>query len=109
MGKKKQPTYRIVVQEKSKDPWGKSAEILGNYNPRAKENALTVKEDRVKHWIQMGAKPSATVHNLLVDAKIVPGPKMKNTTKDLKPQEAPEAPAEQAPAEGATKDEKKAE
>ena len=36
-GKKKQPIYRIIVSESSKDPWGDYLENLGTYNPKTKE------------------------------------------------------------------------
>ncbi len=75
VGKKKYPTYRIVIQEKSKDPWGKALEILGNYNPHTKEFAC--KEDRIKYWLSVGAQMSATVNNLLVRKNIVQGKKAK--------------------------------
>jgi small subunit ribosomal protein S16 len=130
VGKKNQPTYRVVVQEKARDPWGRSVEILGNYNPRSTPKEFVVKEDRVKYWISKGAQPSPTVHNLLVDAKVIEGPKLKNTTKDklntakaaakkdkkkkeaaAKPEEAKpeEKPAEEKPAEEAPAEEKPAE
>ncbi len=82
VGKKKQPSYRLVVQDKKKDPWGKSFEIVGTYNPRTNPKTVILKEDRIKHWISMGAQPSPSVHNLLVDKKIVSGEKMKATTGD---------------------------
>lgn len=108
VGKKKQPTYRVVVQEKQRDPWGTSVEIVGNYNPLTEPKTIVLKEDRIKHWLEKGAQPSETVHNLLVDAKLVSGPKRRATTHDMKevtepeekPAEAPAAaPAEEAKAE----------
>lgn len=88
VGKRKQPSYRVVVQEKGRDPWGKALSILGNYNPRTK--ALIVRADEVKEWIGKGAQPTATVHNLLVNAKIVDAPKMKNAVIEVrKPSVAP--------------------
>ncbi|HTM68579.1 MAG TPA: 30S ribosomal protein S16 [Candidatus Binatia bacterium] len=77
VGKRKQPTYRVVVQDKTKDPWGKAKDIIGQYNPRTKPKTVIFKEDRVKFWIEKGAQPSPTVHNLLVDAKIISGEKLK--------------------------------
>jgi ribosomal protein S16 len=49
-------------------------EILGSYNPHTKD--LDVKADRINHWISMGAQPSATVNNLLIDKNIIKGDKM---------------------------------
>jgi len=82
MGKKKQPTYRVVVQEKTRDPWGTSIAIVGHYNPRSKETSL--KADNIKDWISKGAQPSPTVHNILVTTGIITKDKVKNTTNELK-------------------------
>lgn len=77
VGKKKQPSYRLLVSEKSKDPWGTSREILGTYNPRRDPAEINFKADRVKYWLSKGAQTSDTVWNLLVDQKIVEGEKRK--------------------------------
>ena len=74
-GKKKYATYRIVIQDKTKDPWGKALELLGNYNPHTK--ALEVKKDRVEYWLSVGAQMSATINNLLISKGIIEGKKMK--------------------------------
>lgn len=75
VGKKKQPSYRIVVQEKGRDPWGDYLELLGHYNPLTNPATLTIKEDRVKSWIGKGAVPSDTLQNILIDRGIVTGEK----------------------------------
>jgi small subunit ribosomal protein S16 len=98
-GKKKAPSFRIVVQEKQRDPWGTSLEIVGHYNPLTTPKTLVLKEDRIKEWLAKGAQPSNSVHNLLVDAKLIDGEKVKNTTKDKDASKA--KPAEAAPAEAA--------
>ncbi|MBD3250857.1 30S ribosomal protein S16, partial [Candidatus Uhrbacteria bacterium] len=77
IGKKKQPVYRMVVVEKSKDPWGDYLENLGTYNPRVTPTEFNVKADRVKDWIAKGAQCSDTVWNLLMDQGIVTGDKRK--------------------------------
>jgi len=76
-GKKKQPYFRIIVNEKTKDPWGDFLENLGVYNPRTK--VADLKADRIKYWLSKGAQPSATVWNLLVSKEIVEGKKKKVT------------------------------
>ncbi|MFA5188176.1 MAG: 30S ribosomal protein S16 [Patescibacteria group bacterium] len=76
-GKTKQPNYRIIINEKTKDPWGSYLENLGVYNPRTKVAEL--KADRIKYWISKGAQPSETVWNLLVTKGIVEGKKKKVT------------------------------
>ncbi len=75
VGKKKQPTFRLIVTEKGRDPWGKALEILGTKNPRTKETKLNV--ERISYWISKGAQMTKTVHNLLIDEKIISGEKEK--------------------------------
>lgn len=75
VGKKKQPTYRVVVLPKTSDPWSTYLENLGSYNPRTKQAVL--KADRIKYWIEKGAEASPSVWNLLVNQKVVDGPKKK--------------------------------
>ncbi len=77
VGKTKQPSYRLIVSEKSKDPWGTNLEVLGTVNPRREPTAVALKADRVKYWIGKGAQASDTVWNLLIDQKIVEGAKRK--------------------------------
>ena len=77
VGKKKQPSFRVVVQDKTKDPWGKAKDIIGQYNPRTKPKTVVFNEERIKYWLGKGAQPSPTVHNLLVDAKIIKDEKVK--------------------------------
>lgn len=76
-GKKKQPIYRMIVTEKTRDPYGKFLEIVGNYNPRLETSVFNLKEDRVKYWLSVGAQPTDTIHNLLVDAGLITGDKVK--------------------------------
>lgn len=77
VGKRNRPEFRLIVVDKHKDPWGKAVEILGSRNPRTKENVFNL--DRIKYWLGKGAQPSATVHNLLVDLKLVEGKKQSVT------------------------------
>lgn len=77
VGKKKQPSYRFIVSEKSRDPWGKALEILGMYNPLANPVVLKVDTERVNYWISKGAQLSDTVNNLFIDQGIVKGEKRK--------------------------------
>lgn len=75
IGKKKQPYDRLVVSEKARDLYGRSLEILGHYNPRTKK--IELKKERILHWLKMGARASATVHNLLIANEIIKGEKVK--------------------------------
>ena len=78
IGKKNRPSYRVVVSEKSRDLYGKQLEILGNYDPVAQPKTVNLKEDRIKHWISVGAQPSPTVHNILVTNKVIEGKKVQS-------------------------------
>lgn len=75
VGKKKQATFRVIVSEKAKDTVGDYLELLGSYNPHT--NTAELKTDRVQYWISKGAQASGTVHNLLIDKKIITGEKIK--------------------------------
>lgn len=77
VGKKKQPTYRFIVSEKARDPWGKALEILGTYNPRANPSTLNIEKERVEYWISKGAQTSDTVRNIFIDQGILKGDKVK--------------------------------
>ena len=103
VGKKKRPSYRVVVQDRQRDPWGTSVDIVGNYNPLTSPSTVVFKEDRIKYWLEKGAQPSATVHNLLVTAGLIKGPKVKATTHDR--QDKPAAPEESKKTEAPIKEE----
>ena len=72
-GKTNKKMFRLIISEKSRDPYGDALEILGSYNPHSKE--LAVKADRVNYWISKGAQMTNTVNNLLVEKKIIEGKK----------------------------------
>ncbi len=90
VGRKKQPSYRLIVTEKRRDPWGTALEIVGSYNPRTEPATVVLNEERIKYWISKGAQPTNTVHNLFVDAKLVTTPKRK-TLPPGKKKESPTA------------------
>lgn len=75
-GKSKYATYRIVVAEHSAPIKGRFLADLGNYNPHSKEFKISNEEMQV--WVKKGAKPSATLHNLLVNHKIIDAPKVQS-------------------------------
>lgn len=91
VGKKHQPSYRLVVLDARKDPWGDYLENLGTYDPFSKKAQF--KTERIQYWLGVGAKPSPTVWNLLVSQKIVQGAKVKvaKVAKDAKVAEVTKA------------------
>jgi small subunit ribosomal protein S16 len=96
VGKKKDASFRVVViDSKRKVQAGNYLEMVGSYDPRS--NSSDLKADRIKHWISMGAKPSDTLHNLLVSTKIIDGKKINVLPKKVLPKpEEPAAPASAA-------------
>ncbi len=70
-GSKKRPFYTIVVADRRRAPRGRFIERVGFYNPlaRANEQKLRVDAERVRHWIDNGAKPSERVAGLLKQAQ----------------------------------------
>ena len=97
IGKKNAPSYRVVLIEKTASPQsGKFLEILGNYNPRLinKETGkkqISLDGERIKYWLSQGVKTSDTVHNLLIENKIIEGSKIKRKIKVKDKKESPEA------------------
>lgn len=73
-GRRNDPAFRIAVTEKRSKPKSGGVEMLGSFHPKTKETIL--KQERIAYWISKGAKPSATVHNLLVTKGIIQGTKI---------------------------------
>ena len=67
MGRKHRPYYRIVAIDSRQPRNGRHLEELGTYDPIVKEkgNRVTLKADRVKYWMSVGALPSEKVQILL--------------------------------------------
>ena len=61
VGLKGQPSYRIIAADKEAPRDGRFLEILGFYNPRTEPSTITLKEDRVFHWMKNGALPTESV------------------------------------------------
>ena len=65
VGKKKQPTYRVVVADARSPRDGRFIEILGQYAPRPEPSVVTIDSDRALHWLNVGAQPTEQVGKLL--------------------------------------------
>ena len=111
VGKKKQPTYRVVVADARSPRDGRFLEILGQYAPRQEPSLVTIDSERALHWLNAGAQPTESAAKLLQIAGVWdaykesngkvaasrPKPKSKaKTVKEVK--EVKEAPAATAPA-----------
>ena len=70
-GRKKKPFYRIVAADKEMPRNGRFLELLGTLDPLSDPQTVSLKEDRVKHWISVGAQPSDTCSHVI--EKAMPG------------------------------------
>jgi len=91
-GKKNQPFFRLIVQEKFKDPFGAFLENLGHWDPRAKKGEFH--KERIVYWISKGAQPTPSVNNLLINQGVIEGKKQKASKQLRQKKEATEKPAE---------------
>lgn len=101
VGRKNDPSFRIIVQDHRRSPKKTRGlvEFVGSYD--ARKGTPQVNGERIKYWMGMGAQPSATVHNILIDTKVITGKKvnaMNKKTKVVKeaPKEEPKAAAPKA-------------
>jgi small subunit ribosomal protein S16 len=78
-GKKKQPTYRVVVADSRAPRDGRYIEQIGRYDPRQEPSVVEIDTERAEYWLGQGAQPSDAVRKLLeiagaVTAKAAPAP-----------------------------------
>lgn len=96
VGKKHQPSYRIIVAEKRSKMVAPPIEDLGIYDPFTKK--VNVSSERVTYWIEKGAQPTVSMHNLFVKEKVLAGKAKPVKMAKLKPKEVAPAVAVTAPA-----------
>ncbi len=65
LGKKKQPTYRVVVMDSRKPRDGRYIEQLGIYDPRQNPSLIKIDNERALYWLNTGAQPTERVQKLL--------------------------------------------
>ena len=65
VGKRKQPSYRVVVADRRSPRDGRIIEAIGHYLPRKDPSEIQIDSDRAVYWLQNGAQPSNTVRKLL--------------------------------------------
>lgn len=71
MGAKRAPYYRIVAADSRSPRDGRFIETVGTYNPVAKGEQVTLKEEEVLKWLSNGAQPTDTVRDILSKAGIM--------------------------------------
>jgi small subunit ribosomal protein S16 len=81
-GAKKRPFYAIVVADSRSPRDGRFIEKLGTYNPmlqRDHADRVTLKEERIRHWLGVGAQPTDRVAKFLGEAGVIDKPVFKET------------------------------
>jgi len=73
-GKKKQPSYRVVVADGRAPRDGRIIEQIGRYDPRPEPSVVEIDQERASYWLQHGAQPSEPVRRLLQVAGVLEGP-----------------------------------
>ena len=74
MGKKKQPTYRVVAADSRSPRDGRFIEIVGTYQPRAEPSVVKLDQAKIQKWLSQGAQPTETVAKLIKIAAAAPAP-----------------------------------
>ena len=65
VGKKKQPTYRVVIADARAARDGAVVDVIGRYNPRSQPKLIEIDPDKARDWMQKGAQPTDVVSRLL--------------------------------------------
>ncbi len=65
MGSKKNPVWRVVATDSRNQRDGRVIETIGEYNAQTEPSTIVLNEERVQHWLSVGAQPSGTVKKLL--------------------------------------------
>jgi small subunit ribosomal protein S16 len=107
VGKKKQPTYRVVVADERSPRDGRFIEIIGQYAPRSEPSAVQVDAEKAVSWLQKGAQPTESAAKVLQIAGVWDAYKAsagrdaaaKPAAKTPKPKAVKETPAPAAAAE----------
>ena len=87
-GAKKRPFYRIVVADTRSPRDGRFIERLGTYNPLLPADhpeRVTLKPERIKHWLDNGARPSDRVARFLGAADIIAMPQPRHNPNKAQP------------------------
>jgi small subunit ribosomal protein S16 len=79
MGKKKQPTYRVVAADSRSPRDGRFIEIVGTYEPRADPSVIKLDQTKIQKWLSQGAQPTETVAKLIKIAQSQPAPAPETT------------------------------
>lgn len=99
IGKRGQAYFKVVVTEHTRKPKGKYLELLGSYDPH--KNEISVDSEKIKYWLDHGAKMSPTVNNILVGRGVIEGEKVRVWKPKKRPAVASEVKQASAPSQQA--------
>jgi small subunit ribosomal protein S16 len=105
MGKKKQPTYRVVAADSRKARNGRIIEAVGFYDPRRDPSVIEIDNEKAVGWLRNGAQPTERVEKLLKISGAWDEFKGQPATPKVEEAPADEAPTEEAPVEEAVVEE----
>ena len=105
MGKKKQPTYRVVAADSRKARNGRIIEAVGFYDPRRDPSVIEIDNEKAVGWLRNGAQPTERVEKLLKISGAWDEFKGQPATPKVEEAPAEEAPTEEAPVEEAVVEE----
>ena len=71
VGKKKQPSYRVVIADARSPRDGRIIENIGWYNPLVEPSAIHIDAEKALSWLKNGAQPTDSVVSLLKRAGIM--------------------------------------
>jgi small subunit ribosomal protein S16 len=103
-GAKKRPFYYIVIADSRSPRDGRFIERVGTYNPMLEKghpDRVTLKVERVKYWVSVGAKPSDRVQRFLADAGLMDKPVIHESPKKSAPKAKAQERAKEAAAAAA--------
>ncbi|HUP87839.1 MAG TPA: 30S ribosomal protein S16 [Longimicrobiales bacterium] len=95
VGRKKQPSYRMIVTESENPRGGSYLDTVGYYNPQKKPAQLQIDISKIDSWLKRGATMSETTESLVRKAR-------RGGDKTVSVSGMPSAPAKEAPAEAAS-------
>jgi small subunit ribosomal protein S16 len=70
VGSTHQPHYRVVIADKESPRDGRFLEIVGHYNPKTNPSTIHFNEEKIYHWLGVGAQPSESVQKLFKIVKL---------------------------------------
>ncbi|MCA9364868.1 MAG: 30S ribosomal protein S16 [Candidatus Moranbacteria bacterium] len=82
VGRHNRSQFRVVVQEHTVAPGGRHVAVVGSYDPHSKKGNF--RSEEIQRWISNGAKPSSSVHNLLVRFGVLEASKVSVVNKKMR-------------------------